>query len=129
MKVWVMIAAALLAAPALAQDLDCNHAMAQPDMNSCADKDFQAADKKLNKLYTNLMSKYEPKYQALLKDAERKWIAYRDAECAFETAQSEGGSINPMEYSLCLREKTNARIKELKAQRDCPEGDLTCNNP
>ena len=40
MKVWVMLAAALLAAPAQAQDLDCNHAMAQPDMNFCADKDF-----------------------------------------------------------------------------------------
>jgi len=108
---------------------DCKKAQAQMDLNYCADRDFQAQDKALNALYRLLMSKYDVKSQGLLKTAEKTWIAFRDSECTFETASSEGGSIQPMEYSGCLSELTRARIKQLQAQRDCAEGDLTCNGP
>ena len=56
----------------------------------------------------------EPKDKELLKTAERNWIAWRDSECAYETAGSEGGSIQPMEYSECLTRMTEARIKDLQ---------------
>ncbi len=108
---------------------DCNKAQTQMELDYCAGKDFEAQDKKLNALYRKLMAGYDAKNQSLLRTAEKNWLAYRDSECEFETAESEGGTIHPMEGSLCLTEKTKARIKELQAQGDCAEGDLTCNLP
>ena len=62
----------------------------------------------------------------LLVAAQKAWIAFRDAECAFAVSSSEGGSIYPMEYSLCLEDQTKKRIKELQAYFHCEEGDLAC---
>ena len=111
------------------KNTDCKKAQVQMELNYCADKDFQVEDKKLNTLYRKLMAGYDARSQALLRTAEKNWIAFRDSECALETASSQGGSIQPMEYSICLKEKTAARIKELQAQDSCEEGDLTCNKP
>ncbi|MGC9953534.1 MAG: lysozyme inhibitor LprI family protein [Rhizomicrobium sp.] len=113
----------LLAASATAgdaDDVDCNNAMTQMDMNFCADKDYQAADNKLNDVYRKVMKALDDKaYQAKLKTAEKAWIQYRDAQCTFEDAQNEGGSIYPMEYSGCITRLTDARTKELQTYLDC----------
>jgi len=109
------------------KNTDCKKAQTQIELDYCADRDYQTEDKKLNALYRTIMSKYDATSQVLLKAAEKNWIAYRGSECEFETASSEGGSIQPMEDSICLTNKTRARIRELQAQRDCAEGDLTCN--
>jgi len=98
------------------RNFNCKNAKVQMELNYCADQDFRSADKKLNALYRELLDANEPKEKALLKAAERDWIAYRDSECALETAGSGGGSIAPMEYSVCLTEKTDARVKELQRQ-------------
>jgi uncharacterized protein YecT (DUF1311 family) len=111
------------------KNTDCKNAQTQIELDYCADRDYQAEDKKLNALYRSILAKYNAKSQTQLKTAEKSWIAYRDSECDFETASSEGGSIQPMEDSICLANKTRARIKELQAQRDCAEGDMTCNAP
>jgi uncharacterized protein YecT (DUF1311 family) len=96
---------------------DCNNAQAQVELNYCANRDFEAEDKKLNAVYRKLMAGLDPQSQALLKAAEKNWLVFRDSECEFETAGSEGGSIRPMEESNCLTEKTKARIKELQDER------------
>ncbi len=101
----------------------------QMQLDQCAGQGFQAADAKLNKLYRTLMSKYDASNQALLKAAEKSWLAYRDTECSYETNGTVGGTINPMEDALCRTDKTNARIKELNVQLHCEEGDLLCNMP
>jgi len=66
--------------------IDCKNAQVQMELNYCADRDFQAADKKLNATYRKLLDASDPKERELLKTAERNWIAYRDSECAYETA-------------------------------------------
>jgi uncharacterized protein YecT (DUF1311 family) len=108
----------LVAAPAA--DIDCNNAMDQNTMNMCADKDYQAADKKLNDVYGKVMAALDDAgYKAKLKTAQRAWIQYRDTECTFEVAENEGGSIYPLVYSGCLTRLTNARTKELQTYLDC----------
>ncbi len=114
------IAAALLlgAAPAFADEadgIDCNNAMTQSDMNICADKDYRAADKLLNAAYAKAVAGLDAHSRDLLKTAQRAWIKFRDAECAYEAAPNEGGTIYPLEYSGCLTALTMARTKELKA--------------
>jgi uncharacterized protein YecT (DUF1311 family) len=85
------------------------------DLNVCADNEYHVWDKKLNEAYRTAASQEDAHGRDLLKQSERAWIAYRDAECAHQANASEGGSIQPMEYSNCLTEKTKARIKELQS--------------
>jgi uncharacterized protein YecT (DUF1311 family) len=92
----------------------CDDAHTQLDMNICADKQFQAADAELNRVYKQIMSKAEndPK----LKAAEVSWLKYRDDNCAYEASMYEGGSMQPMVYSFCLERMTKARAAELRGQ-------------
>lgn len=94
--------------------VNCKNAMVQMELNVCADREFQAADRKLNAVYRKLLDGADGKEKELLKTAERNWIAWRDSECAYETAGSEGGSIQPMEYSECLTRLTQSHVKELQ---------------
>lgn len=115
-----------------AQDanVDCqSQNLSQADMDRCAGRDFQASDAKLNALYKQLMAKYDESNQAMLKASERAWLAYRDAECTYETNAAAGGTMRPMLETMCRTAKTDARVKELDAQAHCAEGDLSCNSP
>jgi uncharacterized protein YecT (DUF1311 family) len=96
--------------------LDCKKAVVQIELNQCANREYESWDAKLNALYGARLKDAGAKEQMLLRAAERSWISYRDNECAYETSDSEGGSIQPMEYSNCLTAKTRARIEELKTQ-------------
>jgi uncharacterized protein YecT (DUF1311 family) len=114
------MAAALLfaASPALADEadgIDCAHAMAQQDMNICADKDYRAADAVLNATYKKAMVGLDDHSKDLLRIAQRNWIKFRDAECTYESAQNEGGSIYPLVYAGCMTALTKERTKQLKA--------------
>ena len=124
-----MILALFFAAAATAAAPACFDTPIQPALNACAGNEFKKADARLNALYRQLMSRYDAPNQALLKAAEQKWIAWRDAECDYETNASVGGTVHPMTVALCWTQKTNKRIEELKGQRDCGDGDLSCNPP
>ncbi|TGQ25819.1 lysozyme inhibitor LprI family protein, partial [Mesorhizobium sp. M00.F.Ca.ET.216.01.1.1] len=84
----------------------------QSMMNICANADFQTADAKLNAAYKDLVGRNDEKANKLLQTAQRAWIAFRDAECAYSTADSEGGSIHPMEVSQCLTKLSTERTKQ-----------------
>jgi uncharacterized protein YecT (DUF1311 family) len=110
--------------------IDCkSQNLNQMQLDQCAGMDFQKSDAKLNALYKSMMSKYDAANGALLKSSERAWIAYRDAECSYETNLTVGGTINPMMDTMCRTKKTDDRIKELNTQLHCPEGNLDCNAP
>ena len=117
MRTWLIAGAALLAlaaAPAQAQDhLDCAHAEAQQDMNQCADRDFHRADEALNRAYRAAMAKLDKDDAALLRSAQRAWLAFRDAECSYEAAPNQGGSIYPLIYDGCLTALTKDRTRQL----------------
>jgi hypothetical protein len=61
-----------------------------------------------------------------LANAQNAWIKYRDLSCDFETSGAREGSVFQMVLSLCLTEKTRSRIEEIKKQRICEEGDVSC---
>ena len=125
MKLALFFVAAVLTAPAMAQD--CNNAMSQSEMNICADRDYQKADKALNAAYADLLAVLsEPGFKSKLRAAQRSWIAFRDNECVFETADNEGGSIHPMVYSGCLTRLTKERSKAIAALTACQKNAETC---
>ncbi|PBC10876.1 lysozyme inhibitor LprI family protein [Mesorhizobium sp. WSM3859] len=116
----------LATAPAaFAEECDRNND-SQSMLNICADADYQAADAKLNAVYKNIVSSDDQASNKLLQTAQRAWIAFRDAECTYSTADSEGGSIHPMEVSLCLTKLTTERIKQLSSEANCKLSDPSC---
>lgn len=88
----------------------------QYEMNEKEANNYKVKDAELNKVYKRLISLLElPKEKEMLIKAQRNWILYRDAHCAFTESAYEGGSMQPMVYFGCMTEITNQRIKELKA--------------
>jgi uncharacterized protein YecT (DUF1311 family) len=92
----------------------CDNAQTQQEMDNCSAKELRAADQKLNKLYADLSSKLEPERLAKLKEAERAWIKFRDADCDFQSYLNKGGTIYPVVYNGCLTDNINNRIKQLE---------------
>lgn len=126
----ILALAPLLLAP-LAQADECDSATTQSDMNQCAGRQFQAADKQLNNLYQqiNLRLKDQPQAKKLLVSAQRAWVVFRDAECEFSSSGVEGGSVYPLVYSNCTTALTKARVENFKTYLKCQEGDLSCPVP
>jgi uncharacterized protein YecT (DUF1311 family) len=109
---------ALLVQPVLAQT--------QIELDQQAGAEFHKADGELNALYRDLTHKVSSAGQGKLRAAQQAWLRFRDSECAFETAGSEGGSVHPMVETECRTELTRQRNQQLKAQLSCKEGDLSC---
>lgn len=109
------------------------HAQTQAEMNQGACAQYKKADQALNATYARVFKDYakDPLFLAKLKQAQRAWIAFRDAHLAarFPKAdkQTEYGSAYPTCRCGVLTELTEQREKELKVWADgIPEGDV-CN--
>ncbi|CAM3109705.1 hypothetical protein BZK31_05755 [Pseudomonas floridensis] len=102
---------------AQAEDCDAN----QASMNQCAAKELAALDADLNRQYNAQMNWLKtPAKQQALKDAQRKWIALRDADCLYQVGKREdSGSIWPLLQTQCLAEQTKVRVKQLNAYVAC----------
>lgn len=124
----VCFAVGLLAASqnALAAGADCSNAIDQASMTACADKALKASDAQLNKTYRALLAKSSAAGKQNLQAAERAWIAYRDAQCTFNTLGSAGGSVHALAYASCATGLTDAQNEVLNAQLHCEEGDTSC---
>ena len=117
--------------------LNCDNPQAQLEMNMCAEQDFERADAELNRVYrsaiqsaqqadreyartmANAGGSDEPGEEASLREAERAWVTFRDAQCRGESFEARGGSMQPMLYGGCRATLTRARTAELRGP-DCP---------
>lgn len=101
-------------------------AQSQMELNQQAATTLQDADRQLNAVYTRLRARLRPESRARLQAAEQAWIHFRDRECAFIGAPTSGGSIHGMILAQCQARLTLVRVKDLEAQLNCPEGDMSC---
>ena len=106
------------------EQLDCNKAISTIDVNKCLDNNFNAADKKLNSIYSDLMTQLNFVEQEVnipnntliksLKHAQRKWIKYRDDNCEFHSNLAYGGTGMSTYYINCKYKMTTERANELE---------------
>ena len=88
----------------------------QLDMNACAAARYAAADAQLNAAWPAAKGYMDGiGAGATLLDAQRKWLAFRDANCTAESAPYAGGSIQPLVWYGCLERLTLARTRDLQA--------------
>jgi uncharacterized protein YecT (DUF1311 family) len=85
------------------------------DTNMCLSKVEEKVDKELNTVYERALKRWhDDPENAELRDAERTWIAYRDATCKAESGLYRGGTIMPSVGSRCILRVTRQRIADLK---------------
>ena len=108
----------LLATPATglvqpAAPLSCEQsAQTQSQISACAAERAKAADQRLNKAYQDLLRYLDDAETAKLRTAQRAWIAFRDADCAFWGAGE--GAIAPMNQANCRADLSDLRTAELE---------------
>lgn len=121
----VMMTCSVAALADEAPKINCENATATVELNFCAERDFDAADAELNKVYAEALkaipdmateAPYDAKgWEAALRASQRAWVAYRDAECNDHVAMFwTGGSGATSDIIGCKEEMTRARTKELK---------------
>ena len=100
------------------QRVPCGDLGTQAEMNLCADREFRARDAALNRIYKQILAKLDPAEQDECREVGRAWLTYRDANCRFQAAVYEGGTIQPLVRAMCLTRLTESRIEDLKVQLD-----------
>ncbi|MFZ1109106.1 MAG: lysozyme inhibitor LprI family protein [Rhodomicrobium sp.] len=130
MRMFFLLFSILTFAAAARAD-ECDNAMDQATMNACAEDAYRKADAELNAVYKQVQSRNKDDAEAgkLLVAAERAWVAFRDAECAFDAAPNAGGSIYPLVYFGCLQRLTKARTGQLIRYSQCEGGEVACAQP
>jgi uncharacterized protein YecT (DUF1311 family) len=90
-------------------------AQTQAAMNAQAE--FEKADAEHNKTYEALLTKLpDAASKQKLKESQRAWLAFRDAEAAFAADEARGGSMAPTLRYATMTELTQQRIKQLKTR-------------
>ena len=102
---------------------DCESSTtSNPDYKACVARAADKADAALNQAYKDLlgavrsagkeMSQASDIQAGDLKDAQKQWIAYRDANCTFEDSLAFGGTAIGGNYSSCLCALSYQRIND-----------------
>ena len=124
--------AALLAisAPASAGDRDSHAYKACLDtagpsasMLDCTATEFRRQDAALNTAYGRLMGLMRTvERKRAWRDAQRSWIAFRDAECRAEASEAIGGSLWGVLFGGCKAELTAQRARRLEGLAEAERG-------
>jgi uncharacterized protein YecT (DUF1311 family) len=124
---WLMAVALQASLDARAREAHCSDAQTQMDMNVCAEIDFERADAALNAAWREAIaaarasdreidtSDHRPTEEAKMREAQRAWLIFRDAQCTVEGYdEARGGSMEPMIYSGCQARLTRERTAQLR---------------
>jgi uncharacterized protein YecT (DUF1311 family) len=110
--------AGFLATSTLADDKpDCIDPQTQMEMTFCAGVDYQEADAALNALWPDVLAAARlndeyvgdmarergvPTTVEALRDAQRAWIKFRDAQCEYEAYEVFGGTACSRWLEACV---------------------------
>ncbi|CAI8798997.1 LprI domain-containing protein [Pseudomonas donghuensis] len=83
-------------------------------MNNCNGAEIKRQDSRLNSAYKKAMAALEGPQQTQLREAQRAWIKYRDANCNLYYSLT-GGTIDQLNGAGCILGSTRDRADELQA--------------
>ena len=100
----------------------------QSDMNNKAKSEFEKVDARLNQVYQKIINDYsnDTTFIKNLREAQRLWVKFRDAQVSMKYPSDEEGSVLPMCRCYYLSELTSERIKQLKPWIDGEEEGDVC---
>ena len=111
----VIVALLLASAPALAQNEPEMPAECDGNTNQivdCLTRQTKVWDQRLNDAYQKLLQSGPAAQREKLRAAQRFWVQYRDANCAYYAAGE--GTISRVATAECMRSMTESRTEELE---------------
>ena len=106
----------------------------QLEINYCSSERFKHYDNLLNNLYKKQINylknentefkaniKYKLDHAMLLRDAQRKWVKFRDSDCLYQTKGWERGSAHNSVHFECMAKLTRERAIHLEQYVLCRE--------
>jgi uncharacterized protein YecT (DUF1311 family) len=111
LTVFFLFSAAFHPAPAQARDSMgfCDQADSTAAVQACLKRHLTNAQKRLNKIYNQLSAKLETEKKAELQELQQNWLAYRDAECMWESENSVTPSTKRLNELSCMTRLTEDR--------------------
>jgi uncharacterized protein YecT (DUF1311 family) len=82
------------------------------EMLNCIGAETKQHDARLNRVYKQAMGQLSAARQQQLRDAQRAWLKYRDANCGFY-ADPDGGTLARVNANSCVMIETADRADEL----------------
>ena len=82
------------------------------NMMNCMGSETEQQDARLNQGYKGAMQVLDKGQQTQLRDAQRLWLKFRDADCAL-LGSLTGGSIDRINSAACFLDKTKQRADDL----------------
>ena len=82
---------------------------------ACQERETRIWDELLNKAFQDARAHLDSAAGGALKDAQRAWIAFRDAKCAVSEKEYEGGTMATIMVADCKRTETGRRAIEMQA--------------
>ena len=82
------------------------------NIRECNARELKYQDALLNRYYRQAMNRLSGKQRQELRDAQRAWIRYRDANCQLYYGLT-GGTIDILNGSSCYVDMTARRAREL----------------
>ena len=102
---------------------NCDSAQTTMDLVECSDHEYRIADAKMTVEWKAAYARMKRQdaevprarsgYAAALLDSQRKWLAYRDAQCKVVGDRMRGGSGQGYSTMFCLTDLTRKRTTEL----------------
>lgn len=92
-----------------------SHAQSTPELKAQAYDRYEKADKSMNAAYKQLLASLNEEGQKRLRASQRTWIAFRDAQAAFDCHHFAGGKFEGLERTGSMHLLTEARTKRLLA--------------
>ena len=118
-RVWLIFGLSLVSSSCFAQHMNakdgpCREPSTTADAYDCFFAASKKADTELNKFYRRVQTVVDGDELVKLREAQRLWIQFRDANCSAEHELYEGGSAGPMVKVACLEAVTRHRTEELQ---------------
>ncbi len=82
-------------------------------MLDCIATETKHQDSRLNKAYKDVMGQISAERKQQLRQAQRLWIKYRDANCNFYF-DPDGGTLATVSTNACFMSETTERANELE---------------
>lgn len=98
---------------ARAAELDCNNITSPVEEATCS-SDIAGSKKRLNAAYGRLAKKVYPDFLPLLEKAQKAWLDYRNAACAYDAEPLMGGTMITSARIACTADMNNKRAAELE---------------
>lgn len=84
-------------------------------MTDCSHQAYLAYDKRMNEVYQRIMHNADPQSRVLIRNAQRQWLAYRDAQLKADNGpwRADRGSMASPDIETLNVDAIRTRIDEL----------------